>query len=112
MMRLYWPKEQGALDHRRQLEGAAGQRQLTLLAIEGNVATTVTWSCSFKTAKDMKLKPITHKLLPRALPALPLFAQAGGLYMYEIGTADIGFTGAGTAARAEDASTVYASPPA
>ena len=30
--------------------------------------------------------------------------------MYEIGTADIGFAGAGTAARAEDASTVYANP--
>ena len=32
--------------------------------------------------------------------------------MYEIGTADIGFAGAGTAALMPNASTVYASPPA
>ena len=41
---------------------------------------------------------------------MPAIAQAGGLYMYEIGTTDLGFAGAGTAARAEDASTVYANP--
>lgn len=41
---------------------------------------------------------------------VPTFAQAGGLYLYEVGTSDLGFAGAGTAARAEDASTVYANP--
>lgn len=41
---------------------------------------------------------------------LPAMANAGGLYLYEIGTSDLGFAGAGTAARAEDASTVYANP--
>lgn len=41
---------------------------------------------------------------------LPPIAHAGGLYLYEIGTSDLGFAGAGTAARAEDASTVYANP--
>lgn len=41
---------------------------------------------------------------------LPALAQAGGLYLYEVGTSDLGFAGAGTAARAEDASTVYANP--
>lgn len=40
----------------------------------------------------------------------PLASQAGGLYLYELGTSDIGFAAAGTAARAEDASTVYANP--
>lgn len=41
---------------------------------------------------------------------LPPLAQAGGLYLYEVGTSDLGFAGAGTAARAEDASTVYGNP--
>jgi long-chain fatty acid transport protein len=40
----------------------------------------------------------------------PLASQAGGLYLYEIGTSDLGFASAGTSARAEDASTVYANP--
>ncbi len=40
----------------------------------------------------------------------PLASLAGGLYLYEIGTSDLGLAGAGTAARAEDASTVYANP--
>lgn len=42
--------------------------------------------------------------------SLPAFAQAGGLYMYEISTTDLGLAGAGTAARAEDASTIYGNP--
>jgi long-chain fatty acid transport protein len=37
-------------------------------------------------------------------------SHAGGLYLYEIGTSDLGFASAGTAARAEDASTIYANP--
>ena len=52
---------------------------------------------------------LRNSILLAAL-ALPALAQAGGLYMYEIGTSDLGFAGAGTAARAEDASTVYANP--
>lgn len=36
--------------------------------------------------------------------------QAGGLYLYEMGTSDIGFAGAGSAARAADASTIYSNP--
>ena len=40
----------------------------------------------------------------------PVLAHAGGLYLYEVATPDLGFAGAGTAARAEDASTVYSNP--
>ena len=40
----------------------------------------------------------------------PLASQAGGLYLYEIGTSDLGLAAAGTAARAEDASTLYSNP--
>jgi long-chain fatty acid transport protein len=51
-----------------------------------------------------------RKSILAAAIALPMAAQAGGLYLYEVGTSDLGFAGAGTAARAEDASTVYANP--
>ena len=37
-------------------------------------------------------------------------AYAGGLYLYEIGTEDLGLASAGTAARAQDASTVATNP--
>lgn len=37
-------------------------------------------------------------------------AHAGGLYLYEIGSEDLGLAGAGTAARAQDASTVFSNP--
>ena len=37
-------------------------------------------------------------------------AQAGGLMMYEVGTADIGLASAGYGARAQDASTVFTNP--
>ena len=37
-------------------------------------------------------------------------AQAGGLYLYEIATEDLGLAGAGVAARSQDASTVYSNP--
>ena len=37
-------------------------------------------------------------------------AHAGGLHLYEIGTTDLGLAGAGQAACAEDASTVYGNP--
>lgn len=37
-------------------------------------------------------------------------AQAGGLMLYEVGTADVGLAAAGYAARAQDASTVFSNP--
>src|SRR5210317_2423240 len=37
-------------------------------------------------------------------------AQAGGLYLYEIGTPDVGTASAGWAARAQDAGTVFTNP--
>ena len=37
-------------------------------------------------------------------------AWAGGLYLYEIGTADVGLAAAGYAARAQDASTAFTNP--
>jgi long-chain fatty acid transport protein len=50
------------------------------------------------------------KVILAASAAWPLASPAGGLYMYEIGTSDLGFAAAGTAARAEDASTLFANP--
>lgn len=41
---------------------------------------------------------------------LSTFSHASGLYLYEIGTEDVGLAGAGQAARAQDASTVYSNP--
>ena len=37
-------------------------------------------------------------------------AQAGGLYLYEIGSADVGLAAAGYAARAQDAATAFTNP--
>jgi hypothetical protein len=45
---------------------------------------------------------VPGKAILAAAFACPLVAHAGGLYLYEIGTSDCGFAGAGTAARAED----------
>jgi len=56
-----------------------------------------------------KYKALRNSMIAAVL-TMPAFANAGGLYLYEIGTADLGFAGAGTAARAEDASTLYANP--
>ena len=56
------------------------------------------------------MKPILRKAIAAAAVAWPLASPAGGLYMYEIGTSDLGFAAAGTAARAEDASTLFANP--
>lgn len=41
---------------------------------------------------------------------VPVLTHAGGLHLYEVATTDMGLAGAGSAARAEDASTVYANP--
>ncbi len=51
-----------------------------------------------------------NKAVLAAALAWPLAGQAAGIYMYEIGTADLGFAAAGTAARAEEASTLFANP--
>ena len=37
-------------------------------------------------------------------------AQAGGLYLYELGTPDVGAAAAGWAARAQDAATAFTNP--
>ena len=49
---------------------------------------------------------ITSLVMAIALPP----AQAGGLYLYELGTPDVGAAAAGWAARAQDASTVFTNP--
>jgi long-chain fatty acid transport protein len=51
-----------------------------------------------------------RKTILAAVIGWPIASQAGGLYMYEIGTSDLGFAAAGTAARAKDASTIFANP--
>lgn len=56
------------------------------------------------------MNKILRKAILTAAIAWPLTSQAGGLYMYEIGTSDLGFAAAGTAARAEDASTIFGNP--
>ena len=56
------------------------------------------------------MNKMLRKTILAAAIAWPVVAQAGGLYLNEVGTSDLGFAGAGTAARAEDASTVYANP--
>ncbi len=56
------------------------------------------------------MKDILRKVFVAAAVAGPLASQAGGLYLYEIGTSDLGLAAAGTAARAEDASTLFANP--
>ena len=45
-----------------------------------------------------------------SLLILPIPALAGGLYLYEVGTPDLGLAAAGYAARAQDASTVFTNP--
>lgn len=53
---------------------------------------------------------LLRKPVVAAAVAWPLACPAAGIYMYEIGTADLGFAAAVTAARAEDASTLFANP--
>jgi long-chain fatty acid transport protein len=45
-----------------------------------------------------------------ALLMLPYPANAGGFFLYEIGTPDVGLASAGYAARAQEASTVFTNP--
>ena len=55
--------------------------------------------------KKNLLKPLVLSCM-----LVPALAQAGGIYLYEVATADNSLASAGTAARAEDASTIYANP--
>src|SRR5215471_12982094 len=48
--------------------------------------------------------------LSLAALARPRAASAGGFFLYEIGTPDVGLASAGYAARAQDASTVFTNP--
>src|SRR5512135_2244894 len=61
---------------------------------------------------NLLLKPLLR--LAVALPFLtvliPVFARAGGLTMYEIGTPDTGYASAGYAARANDPGTILTNP--
>lgn len=56
------------------------------------------------------MNAIFRKTVVAAAVGWPLASPAGGIYMYEIGTSDLGFAAAGTAARAEDASTLFGNP--
>jgi len=57
----------------------------------------------------MKRKTVTS-IAAAVLLGLTGQAQAGGLYLYELGTEDIGLANAGSAARAQDASVVANNP--
>lgn len=58
-----------------------------------------------KTMRNVCTGALAGFLLLLAVPAL-----AGGLYLYELGTPDVGTAAAGYAARAQDAGTVYTNP--
>lgn len=59
-------------------------------------------------------RSFTESLLLRglglALLSVPPASHAGGLLLYEVGTADVGLASAGYSARAQDASTVFTNP--
>lgn len=58
--------------------------------------------------KQLKIKHLTSLV---AMAALAIGnANAGGLLLYEIGTADVGLASAGYTARAQDAATVFTNP--
>jgi long-chain fatty acid transport protein len=60
--------------------------------------------------KDTAMKTKTQAFCLLVMSGLSFASQAGGLYLYEIGTNDLGLAAAGTAARAEDASTIFGNP--
>ncbi|XZG70156.1 OmpP1/FadL family transporter [Chitinibacteraceae bacterium HSL-7] len=53
---------------------------------------------------------IRSSICVAVLYGLSTSSYAGGLYLYEIGTEDVGLAGAGSAARAGDASTMFGNP--
>ncbi len=61
----------------------------------------------------MKHSPFTCSITAVALGVgalVPNIAAAGGITLYEVGTADVGLASAGYSARAQDASTVFTNP--
>lgn len=58
----------------------------------------------------MKTLNISSILMLTLLLGLPAYSRAGGLYLYELGTEDVGLAGAGAAARAQDASVMATNP--
>jgi len=57
-------------------------------------------------------RPLWYSAIGLALVVLaqPVMAFAGGFFLYELGTPDVGLASAGYAARAQDASTVFTNP--
>lgn len=60
----------------------------------------------------MRIYSRTKRIWMVLLSALfmPSFSWAGGMYLYEVGTPDVGLAAAGWAARAQDAATVFTNP--
>jgi len=63
-----------------------------------------------KAFSDVRARLNIRTLLLVGMLLLPQAAQAGGLFLTEIGTPDVGLAGAGWAARAQDASTLFKNP--
>jgi len=58
----------------------------------------------------MVKKHILASMIMVVASLVPAFAQAGGLFLSEFGTEDVALAGAGWAARAQDASTLFKNP--
>lgn len=58
----------------------------------------------------MVRKHILASMIMVVAALVPAFAQAGGLFLSEFGTEDVALAGAGWAARAQDASTLFKNP--
>ena len=57
-----------------------------------------------------RLAPLASAIVLLVAAMAPGAALAGGFFLYEIGTPDVGFASAGYAARAQDAATVFTNP--
>jgi long-subunit fatty acid transport protein len=60
--------------------------------------------------KDSLQQTFLAAAIATSLCSLSPAASAGGILMYEVGTADVGLAAAGYAARAQDTSTVLTNP--
>lgn len=60
--------------------------------------------------RSLRRFTVRNSALAASLSALSFSAFAGGLSLYEVGTADVGLASAGYTARAQDASTVFTNP--
>ncbi|HYL57367.1 MAG TPA: outer membrane protein transport protein [Candidatus Acidoferrales bacterium] len=67
-----------------------------------------TMRCAFRVAS--RLAPLAGAFALIVVAMAPGAAFAGGLFLYEIGTPDVGLASAGYAARAQDAATVFTNP--